>query len=337
MTDSVIGDGLGMWNYGCANAVTDFPVLLLNATGDININVICSDSNPDPAGTCGEFQPVLGPTGSQVVGGTIAIFKVDGRGVPCSTDPSVLAHGIAHEVGHVLGLGHTSCANHVMSPNWPTSGVATDECDQADYQWYVPNEPRDTGPIVPSYDCPLVLDLNGDGIHMTGLDRPVRFFDNNGDDVADPTGWIDESSEDAFLWMDIDGDGSVQPGELFGSYMWVPTGIYAHNGFQALALYDSPTFGGNGDGVISAADEIWSRLRLWIDRDHDGHSDPHEIEPLGRRGIIELSLDRHHQHALDEYGNIFMLIGTYSYRVVEHGNRNTTASGQMLDVAFVRH
>jgi hypothetical protein len=36
----------------------------------------------------------------------------------------------------------------------------------------------------------------------------------------------------------------------------------AENSFTLLAVYDDPAHGGNGDGAISAADAVFSRLRL---------------------------------------------------------------------------
>ncbi|MEA2568636.1 MAG: hypothetical protein QOI24_637 [Acidobacteriota bacterium] len=69
--------------------------------------------------------------------------------------------------------------------------------------------------------CPLVLDLNGDGIHTTSLAiSPVSFWDRDFDGIADPSGWTDPDTEEAFLWIDGDDDRAVGPGELFGSAMF---------------------------------------------------------------------------------------------------------------------
>jgi hypothetical protein len=35
------------------------------------------------------------------------------------------------------------------------------------------------------------------------------------------------------------------------------------------AIDDDPAYGGNGDGAITHHDHIWTRLRLWVDRNHD--------------------------------------------------------------------
>lgn len=198
-----------------------------------------------------------------------------------------------------------------------------------------PERPR-VDPVRNTLDCPLVLDLNGDGIHTTGLDRTVSFFDTDDDFFGNPTGWLLETSEDAFLWMDQDANGIASGHELFGSHMYLPTGEYANNGFQALEIYDEFDLGGNKDGEITKDDRIWNKLRLWIDRDHDGFSDPEEIETLGHRKIESLDLAREHAHVLLPDGNGVMLVGTYSRRVVEQGGKNEVQTFRMDDILFVR-
>ncbi|MFP5245933.1 MAG: hypothetical protein ACLGH0_04505, partial [Thermoanaerobaculia bacterium] len=188
-----------------------------------------------------------------------------------------------------------------------------------------PPEPREISQL-----CPLVLDLNGDGIHTTGLDDAVMFWDRNFDGVSEPSGWIDAATEEGFLFLDLDGDHEVTQTELFGSAMHSFSGDFHPNGFQALDKYDTLSYGGNADGEITRSDRVWPRLRLWIDANHDGRSQPFEITPLDAHQIVSLGLSRVHDHAPDANGNGHMLVGSYSKRV-----RGEVISFAMVDVSFV--
>jgi hypothetical protein len=184
------------------------------------------------------------------------------------------------------------------------------------------------GPVVISQLCPLLLDLNGDGIHTTGLESAVRFWTL--DTVKSFSGWTNPATEEAFLWLDTETDHSVTEAELFGSRMPAPGGGVHRNGFQALEKYDAEALGGNGDGRITARDRIWGRLRLWVDRDHDGAPDPTEISPPAAHGIVALNLSRVHDHTPYDNGNSLMLVGTYDLRIHGHDVQQRA----MVDVGF---
>ena len=115
----------------------------------------------------------------------------------------------------------------------------------------LPNDPGegDFGPLDGSRYCPLILDLNGDGVHTSGLNTAVYFWTLNGMKVR--SGWTDPETEEAFLLLHVDADHQVLEHELFGSRMATSSGTLFRNGFQALASYDH-----DGDGQITPGDPI---------------------------------------------------------------------------------
>jgi hypothetical protein len=133
---------------------------------------------------------------------------------------------------------------------------------------------------------------------------------------AGPTlySWPTSGSRTGFLVLDRDGDGAIRDGrELFGNWTpvgWGFEGVAAANGFEALAYYDQPLNGGNGDGVITDADAIYSQLRVWLDNNEDGRTDPSELIELQDLGIVALSLSVKESGRRDMYGNEFRFRAT---------------------------
>lgn len=77
------------------------------------------------------------------------------------------------------------------------------------------------------------------------------------------------------------------------------------NGFNALALYDGPGYGGNFDGKINQKDAVFSRLRLWQDKNHNGVSESCEMFSLTDLGLNEIDLKYRLSRKTDEFGNQF--------------------------------
>jgi hypothetical protein len=183
-------------------------------------------------------------------------------------------------------------------------------------------------------ESPLVLDLNGDGIHTTGRANPVQ-FDLDNDGVAESIAWTNPRTEEAFLWLDSTPNGRVDGGsELFGIGMVLPDGTRAADGFAALGWFDRPEHGGNGDGALSAGDQVWGRLRLWIDRDHDAVADPREIMPPSAGGVESFSLAYEQGPSPDRFGNDHRLRGLYVKRYRTNGGEARVR--QMLHDVFFR-
>jgi hypothetical protein len=103
---------------------------------------------------------------------------------------------------------------------------------------------------------------------MTHAKRNNRKFDIEGSGEPVQMGWTARGAENAFLALPGP-DGLVHNGkQLFGNHTPQPQSDHP-NGFDALRVYDT-----NNDGVIDARDPVFKSLRLWIDENHDGISQP---------------------------------------------------------------
>ncbi|MEY3639892.1 MAG: hypothetical protein RIR68_3025, partial [Pseudomonadota bacterium] len=151
---------------------------------------------------------------------------------------------------------------------------------------------------------PLMLDLNGDGVHTTSIDQGVA-FDIEGNGQVVQTAWSD--GKDGFLALDINGDGHINSGrELFGNGTLLSNGSKARDGFEALAQYDN-----NQDGEIDVSDSVFANLKLWVDANHDGVSTAGELHTLNALGVQNIQLGAKASQLVDN-GNPFPLVSHWT-------------------------
>jgi hypothetical protein len=196
-----------------------------------------------------------------------------------------------------------------------------DECANLGMYWF-------PATCTCSPSTPIIIDLLGDGFRLTDAQGGVD-FDINNDGQAGRLAWTAAGTDDAFLALDRNGNGSIDGGaELFGNFTPQPASDEP-NGFIALAEFDKPEHGGNGDGVISANDTVFAALRLWRDGNHDGVSEPGELRGLGDYSISSLELKYRTAKKQDEFGNAFR------YRAKVHDLRGSGVGRWAWDVILV--
>jgi Ca2+-binding RTX toxin-like protein/subtilisin-like proprotein convertase family protein len=173
---------------------------------------------------------------------------------------------------------------------------------------------------------PLLLDLNGDGVHLSNYtDAPVLFDIDHDGGTKEQTGWVD--SNDGIVVYDVNNNGVIDDisetlSEYFGGAVGTGgnagTKPYA-NGLAALKSLDS-----NNDNQFTSADAAWNNIKVWQDANHDGKSfidtnnngildagEVSELKTLTQLGITSINLNQTAQSGLVRDGNEILASSTF--------------------------
>lgn len=227
---------------------------------------------------------------------------------------------------HLLGVwNHCYGAGmvvHVNSQNLHQSFASNVDCVE-------PPEPH-PDPDPPDENCPILLDLDQDGFHLSGPD-PAVSFDIDADGIKDQIAWTKQGEHEGFLCMDRNHNGVIDDGtELFGYATPLRNGKPAKVGYRALAELDSREAGGNRDGLVDTADLQFGELCVWVDSNRDGVSQPQEISNLPEAGVAALEYRYKVTRLADSYGNLFRYASTVQMRTPS----GTLQSWPAFDVIF---
>ncbi len=140
---------------------------------------------------------------------------------------------------------------------------------------------------------PIVIDLNGDGVHTVARSASTGSFDWFGNGTAIQSGWL--SSQDGFLAIDNNGNGKIDSiSELFG-------GQNKGDGFAKLGSFDS-----NHDGLVNLNDADFANLRIWQDANGNHQTDTGELVNLAEAGVVSLKASFIELPFIDGQGNLHL-------------------------------
>lgn len=116
----------------------------------------------------------------------------------------------------------------------------------------------------------MILDLDGDDLELEDLGV---------------------SPDDGVLILDRNGDGQVQPEDLFGESSVTGRTVARNeadpweipNSFEDLALLDA-----DGDGFLTERDPVFDQLRIWVDSIQNRRLDAGEAVTLPAAGVAEI-------------------------------------------------
>lgn len=149
-------------------------------------------------------------------------------------------------------------------------------------------------------ESPLIIEeRQGAGVATMNPFLTNTMFDIKGDGVKHRISCVKEG---AYLALP-NAQGQIKNiNQLFGNNTVGPDNEKASNGFTALGKYDS-----NDDGVIDAADGVYSKLVLWKDANCDGVAQASEVSSLSRLKVKTIKwAAAKDMYQVDQWGNATM-------------------------------
>lgn len=170
---------------------------------------------------------------------------------------------------------------------------------------------RETANSMASFIDPLVINLNG---NISQVTDQQFFFDLDADGKEERIARL--SKDSGYLALDLNEDGKINDGkEMFGTT--------SGNGFNDLAKYDQ-----DGNGWIDERDQVWNRLKIWVQRE-DGSD---QLLSLKESGVGALCLGYADTNFIqrDSAGQVSAAIRNTGIFLYENGMAGTL---QHLDLA----
>lgn len=164
---------------------------------------------------------------------------------------------------------------------------------------------------------PVVLDLDGDGLEVTGATSSPG-FDFFATGHSKTTGWF--TGGDGMLIFDGNLNGFVDDGTEISFLHNAPGSA---TDLEALASFDS-----NSNGVLDPGDNQYGYFRIWRDLNFNGISDPGELQTLGAANVHSISLQAA-GGGYQQAGNDIHGVSTFW--------RDDGSTGNAYDVGFEAH
>ena len=129
--------------------------------------------------------------------------------------------------------------------------------------------------------APIMLDLGDDGLELTAVANSA-IVTAASDGAMTRLGWVGPTN--GILVTDRNGDG--QFGDV-SDISFIEDSPGAQTDLEGLAAWDT-----NDDGMVSALDAGWSKLKIWVDANMDAASSDGEVKTLEEMGITSIGLQR---------------------------------------------